>query len=262
MLTPSQLLDSWDAAEDSEVEREKAKTAAEKKAKADAEAAAEKKSKAQRIAERAAARQAAQLQAEGEDEDEDEAERRLRLRRTEQESDLKHAEDLFGVSDEPPAPKAKKAQPKQEEGGDDLFGTVGISNDRKATTAANAVQVDAADPTRTVDLHALPLFDPKTKLQFDKLRSTLVPLLGAHSAKPHYFFFLQDLTKELAKDLPSGQIKTIASGLTAAGNDKMKQEKAAEKGGKKSKAAKTKTTLAVGRNAAADTSVYDDDFGE
>merc|ERR1712058_133508 len=40
----SDVLDSWDA---SEVEREKAKVAAERKAKADAEAAANKKSKAQ-----------------------------------------------------------------------------------------------------------------------------------------------------------------------------------------------------------------------
>ncbi|KFY41211.1 hypothetical protein V495_05018, partial [Pseudogymnoascus sp. VKM F-4514 (FW-929)] len=43
----SDVLDSWDAAEDSEVEREKAQVAAAKKAKADAEAAANKKSKAQ-----------------------------------------------------------------------------------------------------------------------------------------------------------------------------------------------------------------------
>ena len=48
----TQVLDSWDAAEDSEVEREKAQVAAAKKAKADAEAAASKKSKAQRVAER------------------------------------------------------------------------------------------------------------------------------------------------------------------------------------------------------------------
>ena len=51
-----QVLDSWDAAEDSEVEREKAKKAAEAKAKAEAGAAADKKSKTQRIAEHQADR--------------------------------------------------------------------------------------------------------------------------------------------------------------------------------------------------------------
>lgn len=76
--------------------------------------------------------------------------------------------------------------------------------------------------------------------------------------------FLQEFAKQLAKDLPSDQIKKVASGLTALGNEKLKEEKAAEKGGKKSKAQKTKVTLSAGRNVAiaADTNVYDDDFGE
>jgi len=126
------------------------------------------------------------------------------------------------------------------------------------------VVVDAADPTKTVDLHSLPLFDPKTKLQFEKLRDTLIPLLAANSSKAHYVIFLQEFAKQLAKDLPSDQIKKVASGLTALGNEKLKEEKAAEKGGKKSKAQKTKVTLSAGRNVAmaADTNVYDDDFGE
>jgi translation initiation factor 3 subunit J len=170
--------------------------------------------------------------------DEDEAVRRERLRRTEQAADLKHAEDLFGA--------------------------VGISNTRKATTAANAVVVSAADPTNTVDLQSLPIFDPKTKLQFEKLRDILIPLLTANSSKPHYVIFLQEFTKQLSKDLPSDQIKKIASGLTALSNERLKEEKAAEKGGKKSKAQKTKVTLSAGRNVAiaADTNAYDDDFGE
>jgi translation initiation factor 3 subunit J len=75
---------------------------------------------------------------------------------------------------------------------------------------------------------------------------------------------LQEFTKQLAKDLPSDQIKKIASSLTALSNEKMKEEKAAEKGGKKSKAQKTKATLVASRNvsAVADTNAYDDDFGE
>jgi len=47
-------------------------------------------------------------------------------------------------------------------------------------------------------------------------------------------------------------------------NEKMKEEKAAEKGGKKTKAAKTKTSLAAGRDVAhrADTTAYDDGLEE
>ncbi|CZT03515.1 hypothetical protein WAI453_012294 [Rhynchosporium graminicola] len=235
----SDVLDSWDAAEDSEVEREKAKVAAERKAKADAEAAANKKSKAQRIAEKQAEK--ARRLAEDSDEEsseEDEADRRERLRRTEQESDLKHAEDMFG--------------------------NIGISNSRKATTAANAVVVDSKNPTAVVDLTALPLFDPKTKLQFEKLRDTLVPVISNNNKKAQYVIFLQEFTKQLAKDLPSDQIKKIASTLTALGNEKMKEEKLAEKGGKKSKAQKSKVTLVASRNvsAVADTQDYGDDFGD
>ncbi|KAF5878385.1 putative enolase protein [Botrytis fragariae] len=232
-----EVLDSWSAAEDSEVEREKAKVEAERKAKADALAAANKKSKAQRVAEKQAER-ARQL-AEGSDEssEEDEATRRERLRRTEQESDLKHAEDLFG--------------------------NIGI-NSRKSTSAANAVQIDEKNPAATVDLTTLPLFDPRTKQQFEKLRETLVPLITNNVKKAQYIIFLQEFTKQISKELPSDQIKKIASTLTALSNEKMKEEKAAEKGGKKSKAQKTKTTLNASRDTmgSKDTQAYDDDFGD
>ena len=235
----SDVLEAWDEAEDSEVEREKAKVAAEKKAKADAEAAANHKSKSQRIAERQAekARQLAEEDSDDSSDEEDDAARRLRLQRTEQEADLKHAEDMFG--------------------------NIGISNSRKVTTAANAVVVDSKDPTNTVDLTSLPLFDPKTKLQFEKLRDTLVPVITSNAKKAQYIMFLQEFTKQLSKDLPSDQIKKIASTLTALSNEKMKEEKAAEKGGKKSKAQKTKVALVASRNTSttADTQSYDD-FGE
>lgn len=234
------MLDSWDAAEDSEVEREKAKVAAEKKAVADAEAAANKKSKAQRIAEKQAEKARRLAESDDESSDEDEAARRERLRRTEQESDLAHAEDLFG--------------------------NIGISNSRKVTTAANAVQLDSKDPLATVDFTSLPIFDPKTKLQFEKLRDTMVPIIGNNSKKAHYVIFLQDFIKQLSKDLPSDQIKKMASTLTALGNEKQKEEKTADKGGKKSKAQKTKVALVASRNATsvADVNSYDnnDDYGD
>jgi len=177
---------------------------------------------------------------ESSDDDETEAQKRERLRRTEKEADLKHAEDLFGA--------------------------IGISNSRKVLTPGSAVVIDAKDPNNTVDLSALPVFNPQTKTQFEALRNTLIPILAANSKKAHYTLFLQEFTKQLAKDLPSDQIKKIASTLTALSNEKLKEEKAAEKGGKKSKAAKSKTSLAGvsrgGNNIAADTNTYDDDFGE
>ncbi|KAK1780158.1 eukaryotic translation initiation factor 3 subunit J [Copromyces sp. CBS 386.78] len=235
----SDVLDSWDAAEDSEVEREKAKKAAEAKAKADEEAAANKKSKAQRIAERQAER-ARQLAEDSDAEEETEAERRERLRREQKESDLKHAEDLFAG--------------------------IGISNDRKVVSKGTIVQIDPKDPNNTIDISTLALFNPTTKAQFETLRTTLGPMIEKLSPKPQYVLFLQEFAKGLAKDLKSDEIKKIASTLTALSNEKLKEEKAAEKGGKKSKAAKTKTSLAgVGRGGAmaeAHDTYEDDGFGD
>ena len=140
---------------------------------------------------------------------------------------------------------------------------MGISSARKGTTAGTAVVVDPADPNHTVNLAAMPLFNPNTKTQFENLRNTMIPIIGANSKKAHYALFLQEFCKQLSKDLPSDQIKKIASTLTALSNEKLKEEKAAEKGGKKSKAAKSKTTLAgVSRGAVADTNTYEDDFGD
>ncbi|MCJ1474678.1 Translation initiation factor 3 subunit J component [Lambiella insularis] len=234
----SDVLDSWDAAEDSEVEAEKAKKVAEAKAKAEAEAAANKKSKAQRIEEKRMATMRRKMEEEEEDtsSDEDEADKRERLRKTEQEADLKHAEDLFG--------------------------NIGINKTRSAPKAV--VAANSADPTKSVDLSSLPLFNPSTKDQFLKLRETLVPLLADNSKKAHYILFMQEFAKQIVKDLPSDQIKKIASGLTTLANEKLKEEKAADKGGKKTKAAKTKVTLSANRDVStrADATVYDEGLDE
>jgi translation initiation factor 3 subunit J len=231
------VLESWDAAEDSEVEREKAKKAAEAKAKAEAEAKANHKSKSQRIEEKRqeALRRRQEEENMSSDEEEDEATRRARLRKTEQDADLAHAQDLLG--------------------------DIGINPRRGAKPITVS---DEADPTKSVDLSALSIFNPNTKDQFTKLRETLVPLLVANTKKAHYTLFLQEFCKQISKELPSDQIKKIASGLTTLSNEKMKEEKAAEKGGKKSKASKTKTSLVATRDVGykADTNAYDDDFGE
>lgn len=233
-------MESWDAAEDSEVEREKAKKAAEAKAKAEAEAKLNHKSKSQRIEEKRQENMRRKLAEEdmSSDEDEDEAAKRARLRATEQESDLKHAEDLFG--------------------------NIGISNKRGAAKPVTIQAGDSANPADAIDLSSLPIFNATTKDQFTQLRETLVPLLTNLTKKAQYTLFLQEFAKQIAKDLPSDQIKKVASGLTTLSNEKMKEEKAAEKGGKKTKAAKTKTSLAATRDIAsrADTTAYDDDLGE
>ncbi|KAI8935787.1 Translation initiation factor 3 subunit J component [Plenodomus lindquistii] len=230
------VLESWDAAEDSEVEREKAKKAEAAKAKAEAEAKANHKSKAQRVEEhRQAALRRRQMEDNEESEEEDEAERRARLRQQEIDGSRAQAEELFG----------------------DL--AISKKKTGKAITIA-----DETDPGKTIDLSSLSIFNPNTKDQFTKLRETLTPLIAGNSKKGQYSLFLQEFVKQISKDLPSEQIKKIASGLTTLSNEKMKEEKAAEKGGKKTKAAKTKTTLNASRDTGvrADTSAYDDDFGD
>lgn len=238
----SDVLDSWDAAEDSEVEREKEKKATEAKAKAAAEAAANKKPKSERRAEHIAARKALAEDSESEEE-ETEADRRQRLRATEKAADLSHAHDLF-----------------------DDFGDIGVPKGRKAVNPGAAVALDGSDPNDTVNLADLPLFKPNTKKQFETLRETLAPILLASGKKSHYTIFLQEFAKQLAADLPSDQVKKISSSLTALGNQKMKQEKTAEKGGKKTKAAKTKTSLVGTRQNDDDFAAYnndnDDAFGD
>ena len=163
-------------------------------------------------------------------EEEDEAAKRERLRRTEQDSDLKHAEDLFG--------------------------NIGINKSRSAHKIV--VPTNPTDSNSSIDLSCLPIFNPSTKDQFLQLRETLVPILSGNSKKAHYTLFMQEFTKQIVKDLPSDQIKKIASGLTTLSNEKMKVEKAADKGGKKTRAAKTKATLVANRDAStrADTTVY------
>ncbi|KAM3414890.1 Eukaryotic translation initiation factor 3 subunit J [Cercospora zeina] len=232
------VLESWDAAEDSEEEREKAKKAAEAKAKAEAAAKAEKKSKAQRLEELREQRrkERAELEdGESSEEEEDEASRRARLRAQEMESDLKNAEDLFDGGGSGPA--------------------------KRGTNKAITVQADAGDPTSAIDLSSLKLFNPSSAKDFATLRETLVPLFNNIAKKPQYELFMKEFTKQIVKEMNSEQVKKLASGLTAVSNEKLKEEKAAEKGGKKTKAAKTKTTLNAARDnsRAADTYAYDDD---
>lgn len=230
------MIDSWDAAEDSEAEREKERRATEAKAKAAAEAAASKKSKSERIAGHQAERarqRAADVEDSDEEDEETDAQRRERLRRTEQEADLRHAEDLFGQ--------------------------VGLNSGRKDPKISAAIVVDSQDPTNTINLSNLPLFNPQTKKQFELLRTSIAPIIASNSKKAHYGLFLEEFVKDMAKELSSDQVKKVSSALTRLGNEKMKEEKAADKGSKKTKAAKTKTSLVTSRPNTTDVSTYDDD---
>lgn len=140
---------------------------------------------------------------------------------------------------------------------------MGISSGRKAPTVGTSVVIDPKDLTNTVNLATLDLLNPQTKSQFEQLRLTLGPIIANNSKKAHYGLFLEEFVKELAKELSSDQIKKVSSALTRLGNEKMKEEKAAEKGGKKTKAAKTKTSLVASRPNTTDIATYDDDaFGE
>lgn len=138
------------------------------------------------------------------------------------------------------------------------MGDIGISKTR--ADPKTIVQANPADPSSAVDMSSLPLFNPTTKDQFLRLRETLVPLIAANSKKAQFSMFMQEFAKQIVKDLPSDQIKKVASGVTTVANEKMKEEKAAEKGGKKSKAAKSKATLNASRDTSykADTTSYAD----
>lgn len=172
-----------------------------------------------------------------ESEEEDEGDKRERLRKSEQDADLKHAEDLLAA---------------------------GMG---KTSRGSKAIVIENKDkPGEAIDLSSIGLFKPTTKTQFEQLSEVLVPLLRASANKPHYSIWVQNFCKQICQDMPSAEIKKSASTLTALSNEKMKEEKNADKSGKKTKAQQTKTKLAgVSRAGATDTTAYDggleeDDF--
>lgn len=123
--------------------------------------------------------------------------------------------------------------------------------------------MDPGDSTKVIDISTLSLFKPVTKANFDLLRETLVPLLAAHTKKPHYNSFLQEFTRALAKEMPSEQIKLVASKLTTLANEKQKEEKDAAKGGKKKGAAAAKKVGLANSGKdmdRVDTRTYDDNY--
>ena len=106
----------------------------------------------------------------------------------------------------------------------------------------NEDAVDISDAVFLIGFNNLPIFNPESRIDFEKLCETLVPVIRQNYRKEDYVPFLQDFTKLLANDLPGEQIKKIASMLTAFSNEKAKMEKASERHGKKSRE-KNKTSL-------------------
>ncbi len=194
----------------------------------------------------------AQKEAEEEEtssEEEDDLEKRERLRKTEQEADLKHAEDLFGevgISNKRSAPR-----------------TVVVVDDKTTADASQSKTDDGS--SGAIDLSRLPIFKPKSKGDFEKMSQIFVPLITANQKHPQYSLsFLPDFVKQISKDLPSTEIKKLSSAIGLLLNEKLKEEKAADKGGKKSKAAKTKSSLVANRDTShkADVTAYDDGLEE
>ncbi|RMZ77123.1 hypothetical protein DV737_g4565, partial [Chaetothyriales sp. CBS 132003] len=193
------------------------------------------KTKSQRREEQIEARRRARLaEEEGDSSEEDEASRRAQLRQQEKDADLGNAADLLGS-------------------------VGGVSNKRAAKPI---VVADPKTQGQAIDLSSIQLFKPTNKTQFEALRDALVPLLRQSSTKPHYALWLPTFVKQICQDLPSAEIKKVASAVTALSNEKMKEEKAQDKSGKKTKAQQTKTTLKaakeVGRGGV-DTEAYDGD---
>lgn len=142
---------------------------------------------------------------------------------------------------------------------EDLIGDIDLNKKRSAAPRTVVLQ-NSADPTsKAVDIATLPLFKPATKDQFARLTDTLIPVLTAQSKKPQYSLWAIEFAKRLVKDMPSQEIKKVASAITTVSNEKLKEEKAADRGGKKSKAAKTKTSLVARPTGHLDTTAYDGD---
>lgn len=142
---------------------------------------------------------------------------------------------------------------------------VGLGPKSRAGPNKATIIEDQSRPGQAIDLSKLSIFKPATKSQFEALTTTLAPLLTAASSKPHYSIWLAEFVKQISADMPSTEIKKAASGLTALSNEKLKEEKAMDRGGKKTKAAKNKTSLAAGRDIGrgmADTKNYEDDLGD
>ncbi|KAK9467646.1 eukaryotic translation initiation factor 3 subunit J [Lipomyces arxii] len=201
------VLDSWDASDD----EDKPKPVV---------AAPPKKTLKQKIAEREeAVRKAAEekmkkLQLEQESLND----RRERLKKMQLQSDLDNAADLFGdITNEPSlTPPSKKVS------GDD-------ENSEESSDEESAEEEPPA-PVSVAQLEDLDVMNPKTKAEFEELNTKLTAALVSLSRNPVYAtVFLPQFLKNVVGPLNSEQVRKCASTLTTVSNEKLKEERAADK---------------------------------
>ncbi|KAJ8102799.1 eukaryotic translation initiation factor 3 subunit J [Lipomyces tetrasporus] len=204
------VLDSWDASESED----------EKPAKP-VMAAPPKKTLKQKIAEREEEarkkmeEKIKQLEAE---KNETPAERRARLQAIQLQADLDNAADLFG--------DVVALEDKE----------IPASSVPTESVLAESVPAESGVLLKEPELEDLALMKPKTREQFDELNARLGDVLTSLSGNPAYATtFLPSLMKALVQPLNSEQVRKCASTLTAVGNEKIKEERAADKPSKKKK---------------------------
>ncbi|KAK9458582.1 Hcr1p [Lipomyces oligophaga] len=221
------VLDSWDASsDDSDDSENKKKTTA-----TTAVPAKKKVPLAQKIAEREAAKKAEQEERRKKLAElaESENDRRTRLRQAEIDADMDNAATLFGAS--------------SIDDSDIAAGNGSLESDPKPAAAAVKTVV-AAPPLSSITLNSLPMFKAKSQAELDYLQDQLSEALKLLETHRNYASnFLPALLKAIAAPLNSEQVKKLASTLSAIGNEKLREERLAEK--PKSGKGKKKPSLAA-----------------
>ncbi|KAK9452669.1 eukaryotic translation initiation factor 3 subunit J [Dipodascopsis uninucleata] len=224
------VLDSWDASDDEE-----------NKPVVPAPQPKKKVPLSQKIAEREAQKQMEKEEALRKlRESETPEERRARLQQIELEADLNNAADLFGTS-------------------------VSLKDDGVHDALTEQEELEMEKAKKEVDLESLSIFRPKTKSEFEALSEKLGSLLSALSHNPHYnTVFLPTFLRTLALPLNSEQVRKNSSILTAISNEKIREERAADKPKTKKKSKPALTSASAKVDDSVDTTNYSryDDFDD
>lgn len=161
-------------------------------------------------------------------------------------------EQGLDLSDVDEDPRARRERERAAE----LAADLETAKELFATTKIKSANGDSTDDINT--------FRPRTKEEFDEFSKRLTAIITSVSELPHYAMFVVGLVKAIAEPLGSEDVKKIASGLTALGNEKLKAEKGP--GGKAKKAKKPTLVVGAAKSAAPkfDTRNYgdDDDFDD
>ncbi|KAK9447360.1 eukaryotic translation initiation factor 3 subunit J [Limtongia smithiae] len=285
------VLDSWDA-EDSDSEAAKAKKAA---ANVPAPQPRKKMTLQERIEEREAQKAAerkAELERRKEVESETAEQRRKRLHAIELQADLDNAVSLFGdavMSDYHDEDGEDEEESESDESTTDEEDDNDVTTTKKSLvtvkgapkplsktpSAASSVSsvarsqkpIISAVPSAKKELtfDSLPILRPKTKAEFEALAAQLGAHLAACAGNPQYMTtFMTPFLKALCAPLNSEQVRKCTSTLTTMSNEKIKEERIADKGVKKGKG-RGKPALS---NASAkivdevDTTHFNDDFDD